>query len=307
MVSSGSVNEAAQTLESIIQQYNSGVTSTNDIWQGASGDSLRSQATDFASSYVSTLTSQLTNFANAITAYNEYTRAKTNLDLANSNLRIAKNNSDNVAIRNYSAEVQNYTTVINTKKAEITELLSAASSKTLDKSSSISSVGGSALSGQSPLGSFTNYYQYNYSQPYSEGTIATSGCGPTSAAMVLSYLKGQEITPVETAAFGNGTYTCSQGTYWSYFGDIADKYGVNCIEQSVTRENIINGLNGDNPVIMSMGPGTFTSSGHFIVLRDIDENGQVTVADPNSESRSNQTYDINVFLNEGKEMWAYSV
>ena len=37
----------------------------------------------------------------------------------------------------------------------------------------------------------------------------------------------------------------------------------------------------------------------------INEDGSISVADPNSEERSNTTYDISVFLNEGKEMWSF--
>lgn len=306
MVSSGRVSEISQTLSSIIQQYNSSVESTNGIWQGTSGDSLRSQASAFSSSYSSTVTNQLTSFASAITAYEEYSRAKSNLNTARSNFALAKSRSDQAAINTYSTAIQNYTNIMNTKKTEIISLLASATGSALEKSSSFATAGSSSTAGSNPAGKFVNYYQGNYSQPYSQGTIATSGCGPTAMTMVLTYLTGEEVSPVETAEFGNGTYTCSEGTYWSYFGDIANKYGVNCTEQSVDKENIIKGLQGDNPVIMSMGPGTFTQQGHFIVLRDIDENGMVTVADPASEQRSNTTYDINVFLREGREMWAYS-
>jgi len=152
---------------------------------------------------------------------------------------------------------------------------------------------------------FVNYYQYNYDNPYSEGTIATSGCGPTSAAMVLTYLTGKEITPVKTAEFGNGTYTCSEGTYWSYFEAVSNKYDVNCKEQSCTKENIVGSLNKGKPVIISMGPGHFTSGGHFIVLRGIDKNGKAIVADPNSEERSKQTWDMSTITSEGAQIWTF--
>ena len=153
-------------------------------------------------------------------------------------------------------------------------------------------------------GDFVNYYQYNYNNPYSNGTIANSGCGPTSLAMVLTYLLGKEITPVETAAKGNGTYTCSAGTYWSYFGDMAKQYGVNCKQMEVSGDNIVNNLKDGKTLIMSMRRGHFTRGGHFIVLRGIDENGKIIVADPNSEERSNQTWDLGVFTSEGAQIWA---
>ena len=56
---------------------------------------------------------------------------------------------------------------------------------------------------------------------------------------------------------------------------------------------------------MSMYPGTFTSSGHFIVLTGINDDGSISVADPNSEERSKNTYDISTFVNEGHEMWSF--
>ncbi len=158
-------------------------------------------------------------------------------------------------------------------------------------------------------GEFVNYYQTNYSNPYGTdgGTIATSGCGPTAMAMVLTYLTGDEITPVETAEYGdnNGYYVHNEGTSWTYFGDIADEYDVECTQTGVSEENIISALEDDKPVIMSMGPGTFTRGGHFIVLTGLNDDGTISVADPNSEVRSQTNYDIDVFLNEGKGMWSF--
>ena len=55
-----------------------------------------------------------------------------------------------------------------------------------------------------------------------------------------------------------------------------------------------------------MGPGHFTSAGHFIVLTDVDENGQITVADPGSEERSNQTWDKDLVASEAVQMWSFS-
>ncbi|MBQ6538939.1 MAG: C39 family peptidase [Bacilli bacterium] len=154
---------------------------------------------------------------------------------------------------------------------------------------------------------FVNYYQGDYNNPYSEGTIATSGCGPTSAAMALTYITGKEVSPVETAEFGNGDYTCSEGTYWTYFGDVSAKYGVKCNEEHVSADNIKKGLSDGKPVIISMGPGHFTSAGHFIVLRSIDGDGNVKVADPASKERSSETWSLDTIVSEGKEIWTFNL
>ena len=57
---------------------------------------------------------------------------------------------------------------------------------------------------------------------------------------------------------------------------------------------------------MSMGTSTFTKAGNYIVLRGITSDGQILVADPNSEKRTGQTWDVSVFLREGKAIWAFS-
>ena len=157
-------------------------------------------------------------------------------------------------------------------------------------------------------GEFVNYYQYNFHQSYGYGTtIASAGCGPTSMAMVLTYLLGETHDPVEIANWSleRGYHIKDNGTAWSFFPACAKAYGVECTQLSVTRENIINYLKAGKTIIMNVGPGHFTSGGHYIVLRGLTEDGKVIVADPASEKRSSQVWDIDVFLKEGKGMWAF--
>ena len=46
-----------------------------------------------------------------------------------------------------------------------------------------------------------------------------------------------------------------------------------------------------------MQKGHFTSGGHFIVLRGVQD-GNVLVADPGSYSRSQQSWDLSIILSE---------
>ena len=157
-------------------------------------------------------------------------------------------------------------------------------------------------------GEFVHYYQYNYKDSYGYGTtIASSGCGPTAMAMVLTKMTGKKVTPVDTAnwSLANGHRVKNNGTAWSFFGAIAPQYGISCQQMGVSKSNIIDNLKAGKMLIMSMGPGHFTSGGHYIVLRGITEDGRIIVADPNSEKRSQQTWDVSVFLNEGKQIWAF--
>lgn len=54
-----------------------------------------------------------------------------------------------------------------------------------------------------------------------------------------------------------------------------------------------------------MGPGEFTSEGHFIVLAGIDENGKIIVNDSNSKINSSKKWDIDVFMKETKNLWSF--
>ena len=162
---------------------------------------------------------------------------------------------------------------------------------------------------QSSKNEFVNYYQYNYADSpyYLDTTIKTAGCGTTSMAMVLTYLKGKRIDPIETTAYSveHSTWTNGQGTNWDYFSKIAADYGIDCTESGVSSQNIVDSLKSGKTIIMSMHAGTFTKGGHFIVLTGINDDGSISVADPNSEERSKNAYDINTFVNEGNEMWSF--
>lgn len=50
-------------------------------------------------------------------------------------------------------------------------------------------------------------------------------------------------------------------------------------------------------VVAIMSRGHFTKSGHFIVLRGV-QNGKILVADPASYGRSGQLWDLSLILRE---------
>ena len=51
-----------------------------------------------------------------------------------------------------------------------------------------------------------------------------------------------------------------------------------------------------------MGPGEFTSNGHFIVLTGL-QNGRLKINDPNSRKNSEKTWDIDQVLEQTKAVW----
>lgn len=52
--------------------------------------------------------------------------------------------------------------------------------------------------------------------------------------------------------------------------------------------------------VANMGPGHFTTSGHFIVLRGVTEEGQFLVTDPISYGKSQQEWDSKIVFNEAR-------
>ena len=54
-----------------------------------------------------------------------------------------------------------------------------------------------------------------------------------------------------------------------------------------------------------MGPGDFTTTGHFIVLTGVDSNGDIIVHDPNSIKRSKKRWSIDDIMKQTKNLWSY--
>ena len=64
-------------------------------------------------------------------------------------------------------------------------------------------------------------------------------------------------------------------------------------------------LQEGHPVICIMGPGDFTTGGHFIVLTGY-ENGNVKVNDPFSIKNSKATWVFANIKDQIKAMWVFS-
>ena len=103
-------------------------------------------------------------------------------------------------------------------------------------------------------------------------TIGSSGCGPTSAAMVVSSIKG-EITPDVMAKnfVKYGYRSAKNGTYWSAYRAVADEFNIGYTE-TADIQKAIQLLESKNYVIVSCGNGLFTTGGHYIVIVGIEGN-----------------------------------
>lgn len=110
-------------------------------------------------------------------------------------------------------------------------------------------------------------------------TIGTSGCGPTSSAMVVSSIKGN-ITPDTMANLYTqyGYRSTNQGTYWSAFKWTADVFNIGYSE-CYKLDDAVAKLKDNHYIIVSCNQGLFTYGGHFIVLTGV-EGDYIKVYDP---------------------------
>lgn len=148
--------------------------------------------------------------------------------------------------------------------------------------------------------------RWGYHQ-YAGEVMGLSGCGPTALSMVAIFMTG-DITKnprwVADFASQNGYAVDGSGTAWSLMLEGARQIGLSSKEIPVERERVENNLQAGNPIIALMGPGEFTSNGHFIVLTGL-QNGRLKINDPNSRKNSEKTWDIDQVLEQTKAVWVY--
>lgn len=310
MIASSTVSSDGTSVNNLFTTYSSEIATleSKDVWEGKSQANAISQAEKFVSEFSSPINSQFTDFSSAASKYKEWEAAKKNyenaqIELSNAQQRKNSNPKAYIDISSYQRKVNEYKDERDKLKQEIETLLNNVKSKKIDISATTVKTPDSYK-----LYDFVNYYQYNYQQSYGYGsTIANAGCGPTSMAMVVTYLTGETHDPVELAnwSLANGHRVPGNGSSWTLFPGAAKKYGIECEQMSVSSSKIIETLKSGRPMIMSMAPGHFTSGGHFIVLRGLTSDGKVIVADPASEKRSNQVWDAGLIASEAKGMWAF--
>ncbi len=134
-------------------------------------------------------------------------------------------------------------------------------------------------------------------------TIRVAGCGPTSLAIVVSTLTDRQIDPGQMSdwAYQNG-YRCEgSGSYHSLIPEGARHFGLQVEGATIYEgQKIVDALASGKLVVAIMGKGHFTTSGHFIVLRGVTKGSKILVADPASVKKSNQEWDLSIFLNEAR-------
>lgn len=141
---------------------------------------------------------------------------------------------------------------------------------------------------------------------YDTSPLGLAGCGPTTLAMAAYYFTGDpSMNPLSLAQFAmdNGYRYPGNGTAWSFMYDGARQLGLHSQVLPLDEGTMIQALEDGALIICIMGPGNFTTGGHFILLTGY-EDGAFTVNDCNSITRSNRTWTYNEICGEIWNLWA---
>ena len=148
------------------------------------------------------------------------------------------------------------------------------------------------------------YYQGDYrwaNRRYGLGTMAQSGCVPTSLAMVFNGL-GQKVLPTAVA---DTIYNNTNEMNVSELGTSGKGavYAINAYGYKhtviTTREQLIAALQSGKPVFATVGNGIFAKGRltHAIILSGYS-NGKTKAMDPDSSYNTGKWYDINTIWNQ---------
>ena len=140
---------------------------------------------------------------------------------------------------------------------------------------------------------------------YAGELMGLSGCGPTCLSMVCLYLLDDPIyTPQYVAEFAkeNGYSVDGNGSAWTLISKGGIELGLDVTEIPLDENRIVRNLEVGNPIICVVGPGDFTSTGHFIIMTGY-EDGFVSVNDPNSNTRSEQLWDLKSVMSQIRNLW----
>lgn len=141
---------------------------------------------------------------------------------------------------------------------------------------------------------------------YGSSFLGVDGCGPTSVSMVYIALTGDTYkNPYAIAKFSeeNGYYAEGFGTSWLLMTEGIKKLGLYSQETVLSESAIQTQLDQGNYIICSVGPGDFTNTGHFLVIRGYTDKGFL-INDPNSKKNSEKVWSYDKISTQIKNLWS---
>ncbi len=146
--------------------------------------------------------------------------------------------------------------------------------------------------------------QWGYIE-YGSDVAGLTACGPVCLSMAAWYLTEDDAyAPDKMIEFAteNGYYSPGNGSSWTLISEGGVKLGFDVTEIPLVESRIVKNLEVDNPIICAMGPGDFTTSGHYIVMVGY-ENGMIRINDPNSVANSQKLWKYEDIAGQIRNLW----
>ena len=159
--------------------------------------------------------------------------------------------------------------------------------------------------GKVPL--FTQFDKNWGYDKYGNSIIALNGCGPTSLTMVISYLTDDKnINPKIVADYSekHGGYSEGRGSTSALMVSVAKHFGV--IGKEINVFDVRSELESGHPVIVDVGYGEFTLTGHILVLTGVTSDGKILMNNPDSIRDSHKSFYLSEINSNAQAYYAYS-
>ena len=142
---------------------------------------------------------------------------------------------------------------------------------------------------------------------YGSDVAGLTACGPVCLSMATFYLSGgdKQFTPEKIIQFAidNNYYVPGSGSSWTLISEGGERLGFRVTELPLDENRIRAVLEDGTPIIIVVGPGDFTNSGHYLVMTGY-EDGQIRLLDPNSRANSEVLWPYQQIQSQIKNLWS---
>lgn len=146
-------------------------------------------------------------------------------------------------------------------------------------------------------------------EKYSGNFFAASGCGPTTLSMVVVYLThNREASPIAVAKYSKeaGYSVDGSGSSWTLISEGCRHYGVKAKAVALDESRMKAELDAGHLIVVNVGPGDFTDTGHFMVITGYDDEG-FSINDPNSIEKSGKRWLFKNISSQIRAVWSMYV
>lgn len=144
---------------------------------------------------------------------------------------------------------------------------------------------------------------------YGSDVAGLTACGPVCLSMAAFYLTGDDAySPDKMIRFAadNGYYVSGSGSSWTLISEGGETLGFDVTELPLDKNRIRKTLEAGTPIIFVVGPGDFTTSGHYLVMTGWQD-GMIRLNDPNSHANSETPWAYEDIQGQIRNLWSIAL